>query len=198
MDYGNEPYPADYSAIPQDPYNLQPGMQDPSYDYDTIEAYGGIIKDLTDTEKILDDYELKLRGKKRKEDGSIIVDKSQRAMVKTDMAARDLVNLARSVVNRHNDFSYFELKESQAVLHGFVRTVNRWLMFQCDEVPLGYRQKISFELTSFVFASLHKATDGRMLKWTKGTFREGTNITDRPERKKSLMDYIPGFGKKGR
>ena len=64
-------------------------------------------------------------------------------------------------------------------------------MFQGEEVPLRYRSKITFEALSLITASLHKAIEGKMLKWSKGSFSEGRNFSDGPDSRKSVLDYIP-------
>lgn len=169
------------------------------YEYvDNIEQYGSIIKDLTDTEKILEDYELRLRGKVRKKDGSVHKDPNLNPYIKTDQAARDFVDFIRSVVNRHNDFSFYDEKEADKILMGANYEINRWLMLHGDVVPLRYRSKISFEAMAHINSSTHKAINGRMLTWTKGSFSEGRSMHEggSPHNKKSILNYIFPFMKK--
>lgn len=179
----------------QQPMGYQPNPQD--YEYiNNVEQYGSIIKDLTDTEKILDEFELRLLGKKRDESGKILDDEYRDVMIQKHRVAREFVDILRSVVNRHNDFSYYEENEGFAIINGANTTLNRWLMLQAEDVPLRYRSKISFEAMSLISASVHKAINGRMLVWTKGTFNEGRNFSEQPNQKKSVMDYIFPWGKK--
>lgn len=181
-------------------YNPQyEGMQEPNYegDYeyqDMSQAYGSIIKDLTDTDAILEKFELRLRGKKI-EQGKVVDDSKATAYITTDQAARDFVDIIRSQVNRHNDFSYYEKNEINPIILGANYTITRWLMLQGKQVPTRYRQKIAFEAMGLINSSLHKALNGRMLTWTKGSFQEGRNITEQPQ-KKGIWEYIFPSGRK--
>ena len=179
---------------PNDP--LRYSVDDPRYESkDMPEKYGSIIKDLTDTDDMLRKFEARLRGKIVKDNGDIDIDSSQTAYIKTDQAARDYIDLIRSIVNRHNDFSYYEPNEAFAIVEGAAATLNRWLMLQGKDVPTRYRAKIAFEGMALISASLHKAMNGRILVWTKGTFKEGMNISQSPQ-KKSVWDYIIPWRKK--
>jgi len=167
--------------------------------YDGIEAYGSIIKDLTDTKDMLDLWELTLQGKKKLDSGAVVDDPLMTAYIKKPQAARDFVDIVRSVVNRHNDFSYISEKQAANLIYGANYNINRWLMLQSDDVPLRYRSKISFEAMARINSSVYKAVDGKMLTWTKGSFQEGRQVNERPEEsKKSLMSYIIPFGKNRR
>jgi len=177
----NEPqYESQYSV----PGGVYP-PQDLRQDYlETVEQYGSIIKDLTDTEKLLEDFELRLRAKRKSATGEVEVIPYSEAYIKTDQAARDYVNLLRSIVNRHNDFSFYELKEGYALIDGANYQINRWLLLQGEDIPTRYRCKISFEGMALISASMHKAMEGRMLRWTKGTFGENRNFVDNPNQQK--------------
>lgn len=195
------PYPQ-YDAPAGPGYNpdLPPYMQvRPGMEYETrnlAAEYGSIIKDLTDTEKILMEFELRLRGKKM-ENGKIVFDPNMESYIKTDRAAATFMDIVRSAVNRHNDFSFYEKNEINPIIFGANYTICRWLMLQGEDVPTRYRAKISFEAMYLINASLHKALNGRILTWTKGSFSEGRNITDNGNDKKSIWDYIIPFRKKG-
>ena len=199
MNY-KQPYPQQVEYIsPLEQAQMQQlgagGMpQQPTQEYeftDSIERYGYIIKDLTDTEKIVDAFELRLLGKKLTPEGKIIKDETQDPKITKPSVAREFVDIVRAVVNRHNDFSYYDEKEAYMVIFGANYTMNRWLMMQADDIPLRYRSKIAFEGMSLISASLHKAMNGRMLVWTKGTFSEGRNMNPNGAQEKSgLMDYI--------
>jgi hypothetical protein len=166
------------------------------YQFDMTEQYGSIIKELTDTEKLLADYELRLRGKMRDASGKIVDDNRGEPRINSDRAARDFVDIIRGVVNRHNDFSFYSENDAIAITNGANYTINRWLMLQAAEVPLRYRSKISFEAMALIFASVHKATEGKILKWTKGAFSEDMNRQGDARQKHSVMDYIPFLKKK--
>lgn len=193
-----------HEIYPQYPY--PPEVQQGGYPHDermyeyvnNVEQYGSIIKDLTDTETLLDNFELRLLGKKRNPDGKVVDDDAREVLIHKKRVAREFVDILKSVVNRHNDFSYYSEKEGYAIINGANYTINRWLMLQAEDVPLRYRSKISFEAMSLISASIHKAIDGRMLRWTKGTFTEGRNINERPQERRSMMDYIFPWTKKAR
>ena len=197
-----------YRQLPTQPIFNQPALNQPIQqppppllmpDYepqkDVIETYGGIIKDLTDTDKLLEDFELRLRGKKKDETGKIVKDESATAYIKTDQAARDFVNLIRGVVNRHTDFSYYSSNEAAEIIHGACTIIPEWLMYQRDNVPKDYRLKIGFEAMSFIKASCCKAEDGRMLKWSKGAISENSQFNPTKQENKGFMDYIFPFKK---
>lgn len=168
---------------PPYPAGMQP--QDIRQDYlETVDQYGSIIKDLTDTDKILDEFELRLRAKKRNATGEIEEIKDAESYIQTDQAARDYVNLLRSIVNRHNDFSFYEMPEGYSLITGANYQINRWLLLQGKDIPTRYRCKISFEGMALISASIHKAMEGRMLRWTKGTFGENRNFIDNPGQQK--------------
>lgn len=158
---------------------------------DATEQYGSIIKDLTDTEKILLDFELSIQGKYIDNEGNITKRPNVTPYIENENTAREFVDLVRSFVNRHNDFSYYSENEINDYIQGANVIISRWLMFQSSEVPLRYRQKIAFQGMALINASLHKANGGKMLVWTKGTFREGLNISADPQQKKrGLLSYV--------
>lgn len=164
---------------------------------DAVQGYGSIIKDLTDTQDILDQFEMRVRGKKRLQNGDIVDDKDLGAYIKTDKAAREFMSIIRSTVNRHNDFSYYNEEDAYSIIDGANEIICHWLMLQGEDVPTRYRRKLSFEAMSLISASMHKALEGKMLVWTKGTFREGVNINQNPNDKgNSVWNYIWPFGKK--
>jgi hypothetical protein len=172
-----------------------PGLIENEYgDYqfrDATEQYGSIIKDLTDTDKILMDFELSIQGKFINEEGKIMSRPNIVPYIPNENTAREFVDLVRSFVNRHNDFSYYSENEINDYIQGANVIISRWLMFQSSEVPLRYRQKIAFQGMALINASLHKASGGKMLVWTKGTFREGLNISADPQQKKrGLLSYV--------
>lgn len=181
--------------MPPQPRNSGAGLIENEYgDYqfrDATEQYGSIIKDLTDTEKILLDFELSIQGKTINEEGKIIKLPNITPYIQNENTAREFVDLVRSFVNRHNDFSFYSEAEINDYVQGANVIISRWLMFQSSEVPLRYRQKIAFQGMALINASLHKANGGKMLVWTKGTFREGLNISADPQQKKrGLLSYV--------
>lgn len=179
------------NQMPQQHYE-PPLEQEIEPERDAIDTYGSIIKDLTDTDKIMEDFELRLRGKKKSISGEIVDDPKARVYIKTDEAARDFVNIVKSIVNRHTDFSYYEEKEAYSIIEGAAVVIPEWLMNQGEIVPKGYRQKIGFEAMSYIKASCHKALNGRMLTWTKGAITEQNQLQPKPE-KRSIWDFVmPG------
>lgn len=199
----NQQVPEYEEVIPQQqinpyqqmPRNNNPGLIENEYgDYqfrDATEQYGSIIKDLTDTEKILLDFELSIQGKYINKDGDIVLRPNIEPYIKNENSAREFVDIIRSFVNRHNDFSFYSENEIYDYIQGANVIISRWLMFQSSDVPLRYRQKIAFQGMALINASLHKASGGKMLVWTKGTFREGLNISADPQQKKrGLLSYV--------
>jgi len=195
---------AQYRPLPQMPaYNMPPqGYPDPMQDIfmdpgqmyapsrDLIKEYGSIIKDLTDTDKLMEAFELRLRAKVKDENGKIVEDKNGIAYVKTDKAAREFVDFMRSVVNRHTDFSYYDSKDSEAIVKGFAQEMAWWLAARGKDIPLHYRGKILIEAGAYMFASLRKAENGTMLKWSKGAISESSAFNQRPEKPKGMLDYL--------
>ena len=94
------------------------------------------------------------------------------------------------------DFSYYDSKEVEDMTAGAASIIPEWLMYQGDVVPKGYRFKIGFEAMAYVKASLCKAQDGRMLKWSKGAISETSNMSPPKEDKKGILDYIIPFRNK--
>ena len=179
---------------PQDINYYQPGIPQnapPEYqNIDQIESYGSIIKDLTDTDKLLEDYELRLLGKK-KEDNRIVKDHTVTPRIKDEQTAKDFIEIIRSIANQNTHFSGFEEAEIYKSLMALNYTMNRWMMFQREKIPRLYRQKISLEAMNIAKASLMKANKGLILQWSKGNIKEGQNINYNPnERKRGMLDFI--------
>ena len=57
---------------------------------------------------------------------------------------KEFADMVRGFVNRHNDFSYYNDVEINDYMMGSITVINRWLMLQGSDVPLRYREKISF------------------------------------------------------
>lgn len=202
MEQRNQQNPS--QIIPQ--YNYPSQVQE-QYPYTTAEdyeqrdistQYGSIIKDLTDTDKILEEFEMRIVGKKYDSNNKLVDDPDAEPYIKKQKISREFMNIIRSQVNRHNDFSFYEINEVDNILFGANYTINRWLMLQGTEVPLRYRSKLSFEAMGLISASLHKAMNGRMLTWTKGSFQEGRSINDSAGTQSSIWDYVFPFKKKNK
>jgi len=172
--------------------NYAPNELPPQYskDFDQIESYGSIIKELTDTEKLLDNYELSLTGKKKDENGKIVKDKKLTPIIYNDQTAKEFVDMIRCVANQNTHFSDFEEKDIYNALNAMNYTMNRWMMFQGTKIPIRHRQKLSFEAMNIAKASLHKAKKFRILQWSKGqiTHSEGQNYGNK--QKKGFMDFV--------
>ena len=189
----------EYQEVPRMPmYNVPQQMQPPAVDkdFDQIESYGSIIKDLTDTEKFLLAYELRLVGKMMVE-GNEVTDTSIKPVIKDREIAKYLVDMIRSVANQNTHFSGFESADVDNTLRAFNYTINRWLMLQGKKVPLRYRQKLSLEAMNICKASLHKALKHIILTWSKGNIREAQQLTTQPqqESKGGLLNFVFGKGK---
>ena len=159
-------------------------------DFDEIENYGSIIKDLTDTEKFLQKYELRLVGKKLDDNGNAVDDVGIKPRVKDERIAREFVEMIRSVANQNTHFSGFEKEDIYNSLNSLNYTMNRWLMFQGENIPLRYRGKLSMEAMNIAKASLHKANKALLLKWSKGSITEGQQITAHPSEKRNFLDFF--------
>ena len=175
------------------PEALQPPQQDPyvepqyDRDFDQVERYGSIIKDLTDTEKYLEEYELRLIGKTRDKDGKVIVDPLSKAIIKDEQSARDFIELIRSVANQNTHYSGFDEKDVITSLMALNHTINRWMMFQHEKIPRLYRQKLAIEAMNIAKASLLKANKALILQWSKGNIKEGQNFNYNPNQEKQGM-----------
>lgn len=172
----------------------QPFQENYKYDkdYDQIENYGSIIKDLTDTADLLKDYELRLLGLKIDEEGNEISNPNIKPLIHNRQTASNFVDMIRSIANQNTHFTGFEEVDINNSLNALNYTINRWMMFQGENIPLRHRQKLSFEAMNIAKASLHKAKKALMAKWSKGQIHEGQNITQGPK-KKGILDYVfPG------
>ena len=161
---------------------------------DQIESYGGIIRDLTDVKKLIDEFELKLQGKKL--EGNKIVEVKDPVYKLSEFTATQLGSLLRSIANQNTHFTLFEPANVRNTLVNFNYTINLLMLRQGDKIPLGVRQKISFEMICIAQASLQKAASATILKWTKGSFNEGVNRSDVPLVRRSWTDYIPFLGRR--
>lgn len=188
--------------IVNQPYSepMQSHMPQPLYEpKDVIEQYGSVVKEIFDTEKLLRAYYASLRGRKIDEQEKEVLDEDAEVYIKTERAAKEFIQLVKSKVNKHIDFSYFTENEANDRIIGSIKEINRWLMLQGEEVPLRYRSKIAAEAMALIDASYHKSTNGRMLLWTKSTIslQEGLNITHNPEQHKGgWLSNIWPFGRK--
>jgi len=163
---------------------------------DLIQTYGGIIKDLTDTEGLLKNYELKLQGKVLNTRTNKIEEIDGLSIKIQRGKAIEFVDMLRSIVNQNTHFSNF----NEAIIYNLLASanysINRWLMFQGTSIPLRYRPKISFEAMNMIIASLFKSNNGTILDWTKGTFdeREHSNGGRREDKGNIFMPWT--WGKK--
>lgn len=193
-------YPAQpqYQEVDVAPYGYEQGQPLPQpaqydRDFDQIESYGSIIKEITDTEAFLKAYELRLVGKVEDDSGNMVRDKSITPMINNDQTAKEFVDMIRSIANQNTHFTWFNNADILNSLNAMNYTMNRWLMFQRDIIPLRYRQKLAFEAMNIAKASLHKAKDRTLLGWSKGNIKEGQQITQGGggmQQKRGLMDML--------
>jgi hypothetical protein len=155
---------------------------------DNIEAYGSIIKDLTDTEKLLEKFRLEVLGYELQLDGKA---KRVRDINIDEDAMYDFINIVKSVVNQNTHFSRYEDGTVQNSLKAANYYINRHLMMQGSKIPLRYRAKISYEAMNLIQASLYKAHKGNILIWTKGTFGEQSSYQNTNEKKGGLTWLLP-------
>ncbi len=191
-----QPMQPQYQEINVSPYGVeQPQQLPPQYDrdFDQIESYGSIIKDLTDTEAFLKAYELRLVGKTENDNGELIKEEGVTPMIKNDQTAKEFVDMIRSIANQNTHFTWFNKDDILNSLNAMNYTMNRWLMFQRSTIPLRYRQKLAFEAMNIAKASLHKAKDRTLLGWSKGNIKEGQQITQGGggmQPKRGIMDML--------
>lgn len=165
--------------------------EEPSYSNvtDEIEHYGSIIKDLMDTNKDIVDFELRLIGCEIDENGKIAPIPNVKPMMDRN-TAKEFMNIIRSVVNQNTHFSKFSEKTVYNVLMAANYRICKFLMFQGEKVPLRKRGNISFEAMNLLNASLHKANEGVILRWSKGSISEGFQSQANNNNKRGIMDYI--------
>jgi len=173
--------------------------QDPTYNnisVDQIKSYGGIISDLTDVEKVIEEFELRLQGKKRDKNGKI--EDIQGALYKLHEAtAAHLSSMLRGISNQNTHFTKYDSQIIYEILWSLNYRSQYWMMMQGDKIPVHLRGKIGFEMMCIAKASLYKANEGVILRWTKGSFGEQFNMGNRGmDGPKSWTDYLPFFGRK--
>lgn len=151
---------------------------------------GSIIKDLTDTEAMLLNYELSLCGLMINEEGKIVKNPEIDPRITDRRVAKEFVDTIRSIANQNTHFSGFEDKDVGNSLMALNYTINRWMMFQSGKIPRLYRQKLSLEAMNLTKASLMKARKALILQWSKGTIREGRTEHYSPNEKKGMFDWL--------
>lgn len=177
------------------PVNIGAPQSYGSTQSDQIASYGSIIKDLMDTNKDMEDFELRLLAKERNDDGKIMSIKGLEPIM-DESTAKDFINKIKSVVNKNTHFSKFNEKTVTNVLMLMNYDLNRYLMFQGKRVPLRHRIGVSIEAMNMINASLHKAMEGAILRWSKGQINEGINTSYQPPQRKGIFQYL--FPHKGR
>lgn len=190
-----QPYMVNNQGMPFPIYPQQDG-DNPYESKDMIQTYGSIILELFQIEKELLVFEARLRAKTIDVQGNIVDDPKGIAYVRTDQAARDFMDIIKSKVNKHIDFSYYTEDEANSRICGASALINRWLMMQGEDVPLRYRRKLADQAMSLIDASYHKATNGRMMIALRGIYKEGTqNNAGQEQQKKSLLAGLWPFNK---
>ena len=162
---------------------------------DQVEKYGSIIKDLMDTEELLKSMELRWLGKRMLKDGTVEPIPNRKAYMSED-AAQGLIDKVRSLVNQNTHYTKYDDRIVPNILWGANYHINRWLMRQGENVPLGYRSMISFECMALIMASLHKANNATILTFLKGSFQEGRRIEDSPQQKQGFLQSLMPWNKK--
>lgn len=137
---------------------------------DMIEGYGSIIKDLTDSDKLVEDFRMQLLGlRRREEDGKIV--RVRKTLVDADTVS-EITNLMKGIINQNTHFSSFKEDRALNTLGALNYHLNRYLM-QCGEkVPLKMRANIATQAMSLAQGSTFKANDATILKWSKGGFSD--------------------------
>jgi len=162
---------------------VQNGKYDERYDdryiqtpQDMIETYGGVIKDLTDTNDFLDRLELKLQGKKIV--NQKVIERATGYKLE-ESEATEFVDMIRSIVNQNTHFSNLPDKVVNNMIMSANNTIVRYMMLKGSKIPLRYRNKIGFEAMNLICTSLHKGNNGTILTWTKGSFSENAPMNNK-------------------
>jgi len=162
-------------------------QQEPQYEQDNIiQDYGSIIKDLTDTDKMLTAFEMRLLGLGYDPEDKNKIIKFREPLMEAELV-RDFLDQIRSIVNQNTHFTYYDKTNVENILFIAGYQLPRWLMMQGNGIARKHRGTINFMAMNLIMESLHKANDGKILKWTKGSFREGSNRND-DFGKKGMMD----------
>lgn len=162
--------------------------------FDQVESYGGIIKELVSPSAIMLDFEMRLIGKERDKSGNYVLNPKLKPKIVDEGVAREYVDLIRSVVNDNINFCKISENEAYGMLMGLNYTINRWMMFQAGSIPCYYRQKISFEGMALASESIHKAMNGHVSIWSKGSFKD--QQTPNANQGKGILDYVFPFRKR--
>lgn len=163
---------------PQPPQGYYQGMEQPlpQADYtqeyvpqDLVEGYGSIIRDLTDSEKLIEDFKMQLLGLRKRDDGKIV--RTRKTMVDADTAT-EITNLMKGIINQNTHFSSFDENRAINTLSALNYHLNRYLL-QCGErIPLRMRANIATQAMALAQGSTFKANDGTILRWSKGGFSD--------------------------
>jgi len=137
---------------------------------DMVETYGGVIKELTDVDALLEHFELRLQGKYF-EDGEV-KDRKDAKFKLSESVAIEIVDMIRSIVNQNTHFSKIPKNVVPSLIMSANVALTRFLMLKGKEVPIRYRNKVAFEAMNLIVASLYKSHEGTILTWTKGSFAE--------------------------
>lgn len=181
-------YKTGVPEIDRIPYDEKYTQQNP----DLIETYGGIIEKLTSTEKLLMEYEFKLQGKRFDTKTNSIIEIPSLQIRMDEAKAIEFVDMLRSIVNQNTHFSNFDDGVINNILLSANYSINRWLMFQGESVPLRHRPKIAFEAMNMIIASLYKSNNGTILDWTKGSFSVGEDNKGNNKQSNMFMPWTWG------
>ncbi len=171
-------------------------FSDPRYgrSVDQMDQYGSIIKDLTDTHSLLEQMRLDILGRKMV-DGKEMQVKSRKNSI-DPAAAYEFVRLIKAIVNQNTHFSRFDGQTIQQILKAVNYHSNRFLMLQGGRVPLRYRANMATEAMLLVTGSVYKASDGTILRWTKGSFADNRQLTEGPQAKsRGFWEKVFGVNK---
>ena len=178
--YAEEDYPLDR-------------MEEPVYETQNLmEDFGSIIKDLTDTDDMLWKFELRLQGKAINDEGKIV---KVREAYMDERKINEFIDIIKSIVNQNTHFTKYGGRNVEAILAFASEEIPRWMMLQGEAIPRRNRAILNLMSMNLINESLHKANEGTILRWSKGTFSEGTNITQ-DMRRGGFLNKLFG-GKKG-
>lgn len=167
---------------PNDRFNDRPEYPEMDYDQympdqqewerdDLFREYGSIIKDLTDTTDMLKRFELRLLGYGENLKGEIVP--IRQPMMEPELVS-EFMDMIRSIVNQNTHFSKYDGKNVEALLERAAYEIPAWMMDKGNACPRKKRGAINFMAFNLIYGSLFKANEGTILRWTKGSFRDGT------------------------
>lgn len=173
----------------------EPNQHDRRFGQDMIQDYGKVIESLTTSDPVLLDFELRLQGLERDIKTNKVAEIEGAEYKLSKSTAAHLVSMLRGISNQNTHFTKYGGNDSYEILFALNYRSQYWMMMQGEKIPVHLRGKIGFEMMCIAKASLSKANEGVILRWTKGSFGENYNASPGGGTG-SFLDKIPFFGRK--